>query len=763
MIRKIKRIRQFGVFEDFTATADLADFAIFNLLYGWNGSGKTTLSKLLHLLETKVADPEYPNFELELLSMDNTVTRQNSLSGFTGKVFVFNQPFVEENIDWKKQGAKSIVVIAEDKIEDRNMYFDIKDKQLPASRQETAEREKEYAASDKEKEEFLTAMARSLKQSLQLIDTKDARYLNYDKGKLRKFIADNDAALKDGISPLSTAELDQLRKKVSPVQKPVIDFTYAELKKETWVEAEKKVNSLLGSSIVTESIDRLQQHPDLNNWVQQGLELHKAYESENCEFCGNVLAKDRLSALEKHFNAAYADLMRRLNAARKWLEEQSLDDRTLDSGALFEEFQSSYAAAAGELAAAITRFRAYITSMDDALAQKLASPFDSSQPNITGAEQAVADILACRTNLLALIARHNEKSINFQTEVTNSKNTLELHYVADAVSEKKYFDLVARIETEKTAKDAASAVTARMEVELARLEASLANVAKGAESFNRQLQDFLGRGDISLEYDATAKGYKIMRTGTKRAATNLSEGEKTAIAFVYFTIKLTENGNRVEDSIVVVDDPISSFDSNHLFHCMSFLKAACETAKQLFILTHNFQYFKLVRDWILNKNKRDKIKSCVYAIEIEKTTPRNAVINNAHASLLNYGSEYHYLFKKLHEFKADPHLDVDQAYQVANYGRKLLEAFLSFKHPKSRDNFSQLMDDGCKQAGIDAATKDKVYRFINKYSHNQTIDFHDSPVDNLLGEGENMTRLIFAIMEKSDKEHFDEMQEICNN
>ena len=369
----------------------------------------------------------------------------------------------------------------------------------------------------------------------------------------------------------------------------------------------------------------------------------------------------------------------------------------------------------------------------------------------------------CHSNPQTLCqALSHQKSINFQAEVAAHKDTLERHYVAEAIKEKSYFVLLARIEQEKTAKDAAAAEVATLKMQLTALEASLSNVSKGAEDFNKHLHLFLGRSDISLQYDATAKGYKIMRTGTSRPANNLSEGEKTAIAFVYFTIKLTENGNKIEDSIVVVDDPISSFDSNHLFHSMAFLKSACEKSKQLFILTHNFHYFKLIRDWIMKKNKLDKVKSRVYMIEIDKGSLRKATINNAHSSLLDHGSEYHYLFKKLYEFKATPYLNVDHSYQVANYARKLLEGFFTFKHPKSRD-FYQLMEVACKQAKTEDTVREKVYRFINKYSHNQIIDFHDSPVDNLLGEGENITQLIFDIMEKSDKNHFDEMQEICVN
>ncbi|MDE1093317.1 AAA family ATPase, partial [Klebsiella pneumoniae] len=67
--------------------------------------------------------------------------------------------------------------------------------------------------------------------------------------------------------------------------------------------------------------------------------------------------------------------------------------------------------------------------------------------------------------------------------------------------------------------------------------------------------------------------------------------------------KLKENDNKMENTIVVVDDPVSSFDSNHLFHAYSFLRSNCDKAKQLFVFTHNFTYFKLIRDWFEGVNR----------------------------------------------------------------------------------------------------------------------------------------------------------------
>ena len=46
-ITRIGRLRNYGVFRDFTWPSDLPEFAQFNLIYGWNWSGKTTLSKMV--------------------------------------------------------------------------------------------------------------------------------------------------------------------------------------------------------------------------------------------------------------------------------------------------------------------------------------------------------------------------------------------------------------------------------------------------------------------------------------------------------------------------------------------------------------------------------------------------------------------------------------------------------------------------------------------------------------------------------------------
>lgn len=88
----------------------------------------------------------------------------------------------------------------------------------------------------------------------------------------------------------------------------------------------------------------------------------------------------------------------------------------------------------------------------------------------------------------------------------------------------------------------------------------------------------------------------------------MSEGEKTAIAFVYFTIHLTDQDFNIDSGIVVIDDPISSLDSNSLFQAFSFLKNSVKNSSQVFILTHNFDFLKLLLNWLKHypKNKGGK-------------------------------------------------------------------------------------------------------------------------------------------------------------
>jgi len=119
--------------------------------------------------------------------------------------------------------------------------------------------------------------------------------------------------------------------------------------------------------------------------------------------------------------------------------------------------------------------------------------------------------------------------------------------------------------------------------------------------------------------------YQIQREDGTLAEATLSEGEITFITFLYY-LHLTKGGTSedaiTEDRILIIDDPISSLDSNILFIVSTLIKQLIKSVrensgniKQIILLTHNVYFHKEVsfingqttqlndtKYWILRKN-----------------------------------------------------------------------------------------------------------------------------------------------------------------
>ncbi|MGB3130445.1 MAG: AAA family ATPase, partial [Saprospiraceae bacterium] len=142
---------------------------------------------------------------------------------------------------------------------------------------------------------------------------------------------------------------------------------------------------------------------------------------------------------------------------------------------------------------------------------------------------------------------------------------------------------------------------------------------------NRLLESY---GFLNFEIVPTTEEgfYQIQREDGTIAETTLSEGEITFITFLYF-LQLAKGGISEEtvnnERILVIDDPISSLDSNVLFivstlikEIIKSIKAETGNIKQLILLTHNVYFHKEVsfeglnrkgeksQFWILRKNNK---------------------------------------------------------------------------------------------------------------------------------------------------------------
>lgn len=766
MIKNIESLKGYGIFRDYK-NSDVQDFGKYNLFYGWNGSGKSTLSDIFRSLECKSVSKHFPNGEFKIKLDDGSDLNNGSALNNSLNIYTFNKDFISENISWDSV-VKSILIVDKEKIAEREKLEKLKKNQEV----DAATHNKEAGEIERLKNEvskFETDSAKLIRSSLQSIDTSDRYYLNYNKTKFERLIESIEA---EGNEPevLDSSSVTELTKAARPDHKPNLVFNMSLMEGSVFVKAKERLEDLLSTSVVSQIIARLADNNGISSWVEAGLDLHERHQTRKCEFCGGQLTDERKKQLEDHFNDNYKSFQERLKKAEQWLSNQYVREPQLPlEAAIYDEFKSDLRQESEALKKAVAVLNGEIKSWYEVLGEKIKNPLETkfSVEHIHG--ESITAYNTAMTAIEALVKKHNHKSDNFKEETNKAKKSLEIHFTVTEVKEFGYQDKKEDIDRREKNNANLKSLMDKRRSEIVAVESSLSNEGLGANQFNKSLHKFLGRKELTLRFNPSKKGYEILRNETDIVRGKLSEGEKTAIAFVYFITKLRENDNKMEETIVVLDDPVSSFDSNHLFHAYSFLRNNCEQAKQLFVLTHNFTYFKLVRDWFEknNKNRRGKGRDpqaffyTVETFEMSSDQKRFSEIKNADDSLVKYNSEYHYIFSKLYQFCEKPKLSAEDALLTANMARKLLESFFSFKYPKHRSDVSQLMKQGLKGCvKTDELIKERIYRFINKYSHSIVIEVDHDSSDNLMGESHNVLKDIFNWLQEVDEHHYNEMVEV---
>lgn len=766
MISNIQKLKNFGIFKNYNNKAT-QDFGQYNLIYGWNGTGKSTLSGLFSSLEKRTTHPNFSGAEFTITMDNGTLITEKSLATSNLNIQVFNQKFVQDNIDWNNS-VKSILLVAKEKIDEI--------KKLEELKKHIKEKESKYALETSalskltnDQAKFMTDSARHVKTGLQSIDTSDSYYLNYDKRKLEGFLARNKAKIQDPTSILDKDKIIEFTNSAKAAQLPAIRLTKTHLDIEYYKQAATRLNDLLKTTAVSKTIEKLTLNSDIQHWVQEGLDIHSRHESKNCEFCGGPVSEKRIKDIEDHFSEEFKRFQTRLNKALEWLNDQIISTPNFPAAStLYKEFSENFSKGVEKNSKVVAEINSQIREWQEALDQKIANPFNVKITVSEISQESIEAFNQTLDEIQNITVQHDNKTDNFERETKKSKEVLELHYAA---SEIKAFNFEAKAKniTQKTVDLSASDESIKkLRHDIKTIEAALSNETIGADKFNDSLHKFIGRSELCLRFNSTRKGYEIIRNNVGTHDGNLSEGEKTAIAFIYFITKLEENNNRIQDTIIIVDDPVSSFDSNHLFHAYSFLKTRCIGAKQLFVLTHNFTYYKLVRDWFNGTNRnRSRSKppkqpvAFFYRIDTTAALPRESLLMNADASLVDYNSEYHYIFSKLYLYKEKKTLDRDEAFLTANLSRKLVESFFTFKFPKGRSDINALLESGLKDCTITTTeTKEKIYRFINKYSHSDVIEINEESAENLAGESHSVIDDIFKWIEEIDKVHYNEMIEV---
>jgi wobble nucleotide-excising tRNase len=568
-----------------------------NFIYGANGCGKTTLSNFLqNPADGKFADctADWKNeTPIQILVYNKGFRERNFGNGKLNGIFTLGQATKEEieAIEAKAEELKIIKVEGSKKRETLN-----------TQKQKKEDLEKEFTEScwkkvyKKYEKEFKDAFVGSMKSG-ELFKNR----------LLVEFSSNTDSLL----------TLDELRNKAKTIFgetpqtiTPINNISYQRIFEIETAAVWKKI--IVGKADV--DIAKLIQKLNINDWVNQGRNYIQEGD-QTCPFCQKqTITESFRNQLENWFDETYLTDIKTVNELKN--EYNLLIQNLINELNGIETNQKTFKNTKLD----IDRFSAYLktltsqnTANSEFLNTKIKEPSRSVDLLSTkGVLDLIAGLIA---NANSEIKRHNDIVANFNTE----KSRL-IQSIWKFIAEEFKGEISKFISDKKGLESGIAGLNSQLNaklIEYSSLQAEIQNLSKNVTSIqptideiNRLLKSF---GFLNFEIVPTAeKGfYQIQRENGEIAEDTLSEGEITFLTFLYFLQRA--KGGDTEDSvneerILVIDDPISSLDSNVLFVVSTLIKEIIKNVKsdignvrQLILLTHNVYFHKEVTYERLNK------------------------------------------------------------------------------------------------------------------------------------------------------------------
>lgn len=589
MIKKIK----LSNIATFPNAIEIKDLRKINFFYGSNGTGKTTISKVL-------ANPEnFPNCNLEWENNRKI------------KTIVFNEEFIR-NYFYEKDVLNGIYTIGEgaseieNQINQKKVEFDNVSKELQKLISTKEEKEKEKSKNyDTFKESCWE------KGYLSLQDDFDLFFTGYKKDK-EKFA---NKILEEKTNDANSLIKDELKKKydliygkdVSKIDEILLIPTDQIQKIETKQEILK--TAIIGKKDVdiAAMIEKLHNH----DWVKQGKEFYdKNYDEERksyiCPFCQQKTSENFRKQLEEYFDETYQNNINDLNYFINEYRRISQEILSLLEQVL--KIDNQYI---NEVKDKIEDKKKIIEALINENIQFLNEKRTNPSKKIE-----LKSILTGLNNINSIFDEANQKIKEHNRLIDNKqseKPKLEKEiwkYIVDLLSNEIQTYENNNIDIEKALRNIEEQIEnneqkqREITIEIGELEKRIKSVKPTVDNINKILENFGFRG-FKLKPTDDEKHYQIIRNDGSDAKKTLSEGERNFLVFLcfYHLIYGVENPeeNINQDKILVIDDPVSSLDSDVLFIVSTLIRGILDkvrknqdTVKQIFILTHNAYFFKEV-------------------------------------------------------------------------------------------------------------------------------------------------------------------------
>lgn len=725
MFKNIGVIHGAGVLDGYKGgAAGLPDFGRYNLIYGWNASGKTTLSRFFRLMEkpdgSRLTPGAYAKWNTEQGDLDT----QSEQDRAQCPVRVFNSDFVEDNLELHRATASALFFIGNENIRlSRRISLLTHQRQRMARIYKTINEQNDVATKARERQATVLASECGNHLGVRNFRAPDL------KGTAARFSGEVSAHLLDD---------DTLQKEITAARDQV---SYRTLQSPLYAPPAKLPEAadfapLLSETPRQQTIARLTQNRELSDWVRGGLHIHHG--KTQCEFCGGDAAQ-ALAKYAQHFSDEYQRQYSTIQSAIRGLDgftgRASLPHQN--------DWVPSIRARFTEVEYRMQQWEGAEKRIRGAWLAQLTEKLDHMDTSILviPAGERLSALVTLVDELNALAAEHNRACTEDEGLRRKAADRVRNHFAARYLVDLDSVEATKVVEATRTLLGRVEAAGKTVREKLIYAQAELQRSSVAASEINDHLRLIMGER-VSVEQEVGGP-LRFMRGD--EVATNLSDGEKTAVSLAYFLVSLKQNGNQLTNTIVFIDDPICSLDANHIYDVAYLLIGQLKTAKQLFLSTHNSEFFNTVKQEWVEKGKF-KAGHRGYLVHRKARGVSELVVLPRH--LAKFRSDYHHVFHCLQVIRVETRPDIETYVGTPNLLRRLLEMYLGFRKPVGGNYESKLdllIDD--------EVTRKAVARFTDEGSHSQStlrlMEYADFP-----SMARGMVDRVFQGMERTDPDHY---------
>lgn len=680
MLENISNVEISGGYFDIPVRQNLLTGRV-NVVFGRNGSGKSTISRALR---------EYSKSGDELSEQKYSTVFDSPLD--KDKVFVFNEDFLREKILVKEQGVDTIVMFGsqievDDKINKlKNLLGELLNKQ-----KQQLEKLNEYKDKKNEKSPSYI-FDNELKKSL----SEWAQNESQLKGKNRKSTINKDTIDKLYSCLKSLENNDTIDSLLENFQnKKALYASTTDAIPLKW--SYEKYSFPMGLNEVMQVLNAHLEPPQLSDRdkiiasIASGVYGKYVYDARNiftstslklCPLCQRSIGNEEKTELLKRIEAYFDDKAQKYQGELEKLQQDFANQNNL----FFDDLMThaNFAINVQIIEGKWAKLNGCLASIRTLIDKKLADIYSHERYElpIHEMESILNDYNDSCSKLFGEIKVYNQ-AIRDRTIL--QEELLSLNDKLACLSNKELFEKYeeARAALEKCQDDLrqTSLSIKKIQADISELEAQKKQVVLALDFINHALAYiFFDKKRLFLE--AGEGCYKLMSRGHSVNPRDVSVGERNIIGLCYFFASLFNNKEEKSkynnEMLVLLDDPVSSFDKENRVGVLSFLNMELHKIisgncnSKIVVLTHDLQVAIDVKgfcdSWFPNNEcNKNVITSILKSKTLEEIKKLSKV------------SEYQELMKKIYDFANDD-TETDDACYIGNAMRRVLEAYFTFNY-----------------------------------------------------------------------------------